>query len=250
MRVTQIRNSSNSIAASLKTTGFKQLLAVGSVAIGIAAIIPAAPAQAASLAGGSLNFGGAVSDFYFDPTSSQPTFSVNFNVGSALTNVTQSTGPFQTAVPVRTYTNPPAPVTFSRIFAIPNGVNSFFQYSNTNNLVFNFQNGTTFTIPTGSFFNGTYTTNAAQTVIQGMNFTLGTNSSYYTNNGTRTNTDGAAFSFSDTPANTNGVYSAPTFTLTQPVPQSVPEPFSIIGTLVGGTAAFRMRKKLSAANKK
>ncbi|WP_245894016.1 PEP-CTERM sorting domain-containing protein [Chamaesiphon polymorphus] len=31
--------------------------------------------------------------------------------------------------------------------------------------------------------------------------------------------------------------------------QSVPEPFSIIGTLVGGTAAFRLRKKLADANK-
>jgi hypothetical protein len=31
--------------------------------------------------------------------------------------------------------------------------------------------------------------------------------------------------------------------------QSVPEPFSIIGTLVGGTAALRIRKKLASANK-
>lgn len=31
-----------------------------------------------------------------------------------------------------------------------------------------------------------------------------------------------------------------------PTPTEVPEPFTIIGTLVGGTAAFRMRKKLKA----
>jgi hypothetical protein len=30
---------------------------------------------------------------------------------------------------------------------------------------------------------------------------------------------------------------------------AVPEPFTIIGTLIGGTAAFRMRKKLKAGNK-
>lgn len=30
---------------------------------------------------------------------------------------------------------------------------------------------------------------------------------------------------------------------------SVPEPFTIVGTLVGGTAALRMRKKLKSANK-
>lgn len=32
-------------------------------------------------------------------------------------------------------------------------------------------------------------------------------------------------------------------------PTSVPEPFTVIGTLVGGTAALRMRKKLKLANK-
>jgi hypothetical protein len=30
---------------------------------------------------------------------------------------------------------------------------------------------------------------------------------------------------------------------------SVPEPFTVIGTLVGGTAALRMRKKLKSASK-
>jgi hypothetical protein len=34
-----------------------------------------------------------------------------------------------------------------------------------------------------------------------------------------------------------------------PGTQQVPEPFTIIGTLVGGTAAFRMRKKLKSTNK-
>ncbi|AFY96642.1 PEP-CTERM sorting domain-containing protein [Chamaesiphon minutus] len=32
-------------------------------------------------------------------------------------------------------------------------------------------------------------------------------------------------------------------------PTSVPEPFTIIGTLIGGTAAFRMKKKLNTTNK-
>ena len=31
-----------------------------------------------------------------------------------------------------------------------------------------------------------------------------------------------------------------------PTPTAVPEPFTIIGTIIGGTAAFRMRKKLKA----
>jgi hypothetical protein len=32
-------------------------------------------------------------------------------------------------------------------------------------------------------------------------------------------------------------------------PQKIPEPFTIIGTAIGGTAAFRMRKKLKAIAK-
>lgn len=33
------------------------------------------------------------------------------------------------------------------------------------------------------------------------------------------------------------------------VPTAVPEPFTIIGTLIGGTAALRMRKKLKSTGK-
>jgi hypothetical protein len=39
------------------------------------------------------------------------------------------------------------------------------------------------------------------------------------------------------------------FAPTLSTPTAVPEPFTIIGTLIGGTAALRMRKKLKAINK-
>ena len=39
------------------------------------------------------------------------------------------------------------------------------------------------------------------------------------------------------------------FTAPPPTPTAVPEPFTIIGTIIGGTAAFRMRKKLKAITK-
>jgi hypothetical protein len=39
------------------------------------------------------------------------------------------------------------------------------------------------------------------------------------------------------------------FNITPAAPTSVPEPFTIIGSLIGGTAAFRMKKKLSDPNK-
>jgi hypothetical protein len=52
----------------------------------------------------------------------------------------------------------------------------------------------------------------------------------------------------------NGDFGAFTTTIdglgsVSPVTASVPEPFTIIGTMVGGTAALRMRKKLKSANK-
>ncbi len=41
----------------------------------------------------------------------------------------------------------------------------------------------------------------------------------------------------------------PTPTIPGSDPTAVPEPFTIVGSLIGGTAAFRMRKKLQAADK-
>ena len=45
-------------------------------------------------------------------------------------------------------------------------------------------------------------------------------------------------------------FGAPTVNISNfSAPTSVPEPFTVIGTLVGGTAALRIRKKLKLANK-
>jgi hypothetical protein len=50
--------------------------------------------------------------------------------------------------------------------------------------------------------------------------------------------------------NANGFTASAVFTNSLPTPTTdVPEPFTIIGTLVGGTAAFRMRRKLKLAVK-
>lgn len=39
---------------------------------------------------------------------------------------------------------------------------------------------------------------------------------------------------------------AASFATTGPAAAAVPEPFTIIGTIIGGTAAFRLRKKLKS----
>lgn len=248
MKVTQIRNSSNSSAASLKTTGFKQLLAVGSVAIGIAAIIPAAPSQAVSLAGGQLNFTGFTSDFYFAPGASPTSFNVTFNPTSKVASVGSSIGAFAPVIPTGNYTIAPLVLTFTQTTP---GLNELEYQLTSGNLDFNSLNGVRFNILKNSVFQGSYTKQTG--AITGISFTLIDNAgSYYTSGTDVTNTNALSFSFNDIVATgSGGGYTTQSSTNLVSVPTtSVPEPFSIIGTLVGGTAAFRMRNKLSDVAKK
>ena len=82
-------------------------------------------------------------------------------------------------------------------------------------------------------------------------FIVGSNAAsngYYVNGSGRTDSnfvsgDLSNFSSDDMPYISLGItlgYDAPT-------PTAVPEPFTVIGTIVGGTAALRMRKKLKSA---
>ena len=57
-------------------------------------------------------------------------------------------------------------------------------------------------------------------------------------------TPGGVVSTLSNSTNAFGLAFAPSISTSSPT--SVPEPFTIIGTLIGGTAAFRMRKKLTA----
>jgi hypothetical protein len=260
MTVTQTKHSSNSISSALKTNGFRQLLAVGSIAMGVTAAISAAPAQAASLAGstgGSLSFTGVTSDFYqlFNGTSNDLTtaispaaFSVIFNNGGANTQVGGVGGAFNTV----------AGFTPNTPYSVPSQTANFQLVSGTtykllNNISFDFGNGTTYNLLSNSRFTGNYTTDLDNAdLILGISFNLtsvGANSSYYTNTlgGTTDNTNtasGLGFNFQDEIALTGGTSGVVSST------KAVPEPFTIIGTLVGGTAAFRMRKKLADAVKK
>jgi hypothetical protein len=46
-----------------------------------------------------------------------------------------------------------------------------------------------------------------------------------------------------------GTFNGEVDTRATAVAQAIPEPFTVIGSIIGGTAAFRMRKKLKASNK-
>jgi hypothetical protein len=101
------------------------------------------------------------------------------------------------------------------------------------NLSFNyFDDGGTVSL--GSLF--------ADTLIRGGS---ATNKLTYTKTFTVQSADSARFSFNENASVVAGGTTISDFVLTNTTgATSVPEPFTVIGTLVGGTAALRMRKKL------
>ncbi len=142
---------------------------------------------------------------------------------------------------------------------MPRGID----YIPTTDLVFTFPNtngtstdpaGGTLTLPANTRF---LVTSAASTGgVARSNFDIYTTPSFdgiFTNGINSTVVNFTSFSFDvDNFDNTNpilnpspnGSFSA---VVTVPSATAVPEPLTIIGTMLGGTAAMRMRKKLSAA---
>ena len=117
-----------------------------------------------------------------------------------------------------------------------------FNYKLTNDLKFSFQNGVNLTIAMGSLFKGGFNT------TDGVNFGLVSSAgSYFENAGDITPTDKLVFGFNNTNGIDNGGYN---ISASGAPGTAVPEPFTIIGSIIGGTSAFRMRKKLAAAAKK
>jgi hypothetical protein len=118
-------------------------------------------------------------------------------------------------------------------------------YRLNQDLVLNFAAATptSFTLRQGSTFTETEISNSIGTRI-GAGLQLASDAgSFFTNGGIDTNVPTLAFSLTDTGLPSGGLY------ISQSSPTSVPEPFTVIGSIVGGTAAFRMRKKLANINK-
>lgn len=236
MQVKQLNNESNSIETSFRSTSLTQILAIGTLAIGTSLGIAAAPAHAVALNNGSLSFSDGTGDFFAN--SSNPSFTVNFNNTSPATAfVNSATGDFLTSgfpTPGNYNINTPS-ATFTQIGATNN-------YALNSALVFTFAagGGTNVTLGAGSQFLRTFNGNS---VAFASNGTVGTTVS---NSFGTVNTSSFNLALNDTSATGAGGYTLVASTST---PTAVPEPFTIIGTLVGGTAAVRMRKKLAATQK-
>jgi hypothetical protein len=92
MKVKQLTNVSNSIQSSSKSTILTQMLAVGSLAIGLGAVAHAAPAQAIALTNSDISFGNPnIPTFFADvnpgaipgtPDTISVTFASPIDVGS------------------------------------------------------------------------------------------------------------------------------------------------------------------------
>jgi hypothetical protein len=229
-------------STKLKNNSLTQLLAVGSLAIGVAASIPAAPAHAIAINSGSLIFSdGAFSNFPITGTSGNG-FSVTFNAGS-LATVTTANGDFGSLIPgvspIQSVAKPVNPSIGNFLYSNAVSPNTFdYRLTNPGGLDFNFGTTGNLNIAANSIFRGSFDSNDA-------NFSLLNGSgSTFTNAGI---TSPIVLNDLDFSVRSAGIGASGSYGVSV---ASVPEPFTIIGTLVGGTAAFRMRKKLSAANKK
>jgi hypothetical protein len=201
-----------------------------------------APAQAAHFYADEFGVAGKTSNFNSSFVKGS-NFSVTFNPSGATTltgaGITDSMG--STVLGISNFN--PTPVGTSTSFTYVSNSGNDYIYKLANNLVINFKNNLSFRLAGGSLFTGQITgTGTTQTV----NLALASGIASFKDGVDVTDFESLAFSFSDIPNGNNpgrGNYSINgTFA-------SVPEPFTIIGTFVGGTAAVRMRKKLTSAKK-
>jgi hypothetical protein len=239
MNIKQLTRASNSTETPLKSTTLTNLLAVGSLALGLSAVAYAAPAHAIALTNSSITF----------TNSSLPTFFADVNPGALDTITVSFVSPLDVGSSsgllaggsffpsAGMYAISPIPTATFNYIA---GNDSFFTYSLASNLNIDFTNGATVTIAGGTQFNGSK--NASGTSFS----TIDPTGSSFKNGTDVVPLNALSFGFNDIVGRGTGGL---VLTASSGSPQTtqVPEPFTIVGTIIGGTAALRMRKKLAKA---
>jgi hypothetical protein len=214
-----------------------KVVAASSIAVvGAAAMIPAAPAHAVSFTTGELDFGVFTSPFA-NSVNLAPgnNFNVTFSPGGT-SSIFRADGSFSPTFTSGSIGSSSPTVNFSYV--------SGSTYRLNQDLVLNFATTTptSFTLRQNSTFAATDIFNNGLRIGAGLQLASDAGA-FFTNGGDITNVPTIAFSFNDTGLPSGGLY------ITQASPTAVPEPFTVIGSIVGGTAAFRMRKKLANLNK-
>jgi hypothetical protein len=247
----------------------KYFLAI-SLAI-IATAISAAPAGAVIIAPGSqLRFSGEVlnTSGTIDSAALGNTFQGTFATGGG--NITRATGTFASIFAGVGPTTTATGLKFSTSNSVsfeqvgPSSTVVGIDYLPTTDLVFIFPNtngtsadpaGGTLTLPANTRFLVTPAISSGTGSRSSFNiYTTPSFGGTFTNGSNTTNLNFTSFSFDvDNFDSTNPVNISPdgsfSFVATVPDATAVPEPFTIIGTILGGTAAMRMRKKLAAVAK-
>jgi hypothetical protein len=217
-----------------------KIAAASSLALSAAVMIPAAPAQAISFTGGELDFGVFTSAFgsSINPSVATNFVDVTFNP-SGTTSIFRADGSFSPTFTAGTTIGSNSPtVRFS------NTGSNIYRLNQDLVINFNAATPTSFTLGQNSTFVETEIFDSMTGLRTGAGLQLASPASaFFTNGGINTPIPTVAFSLTDTGLPSGGLY------ITQTSPTSVPEPFTVIGSIVGGTAAFRMRKKLANINK-
>lgn len=236
----QLQNSRKSF---LKTDLAIKILAVSGMASGCAAAI-SAPVNAASLSNGSIAFNTVTDNFLAEvnPVAGD-TVTINF---APPVDVSSATGPFAAPGFFPSPNNYPIasnPIAVLSYVGIDPLNASDFLYSLNSPLSFNFTNGISLNIGAGSTFAGSFN------IQNGVRFEIrdGVGSNFgNTIAGDTTMPSGLNFTIGAL----NGSLTGGATVLATTSAVATPEPFTIIGTLIGGSAALRMRKKLAKAKNK
>jgi hypothetical protein len=241
--------ASNSFDFASRRKTFAQLLTISTLSIGaLSAMI--VPAKAISLAEGQVAWTGEVDNFLslVNPIPGD-TIDVTINNTGMGAMVTSATGPFFTTPGLFDQRTPAVtgvdgsgvyPInSAAATFLYVSGDSSNYVYELVSNLDFAFINGVTLTVVGGTKFRGDL--NPGQAANLSTNNGTG---SFYTEGGVRTDVTALSFTLNDIGGGKTAGYSI----LASTTATAVPEPFTIVGTLVGGTVAMRMRKKLAQAS--
>jgi hypothetical protein len=242
MQVKQLTNLSSSIEAFIKSISLTQLLAVSSLAVGISSAIAVAPAGAVSLANGDLTFGTSTLPSFFADVNPGAGDTISIVLGASTTvgsaNGSLKNAPFFTAPGPYGFNSPNPVVTLNWVSGTNNGP---ITYLLADPLIFNFANGVILEIAKDTTFTGNIdsTSVSLSTIVR--------TNSFFQNDGDVIPLNALSVGFNDIGGTGNGTYGITAST--QAATTSVPEPFTIVGTILGGTAAMRMRKKLADADK-
>ncbi len=241
MKTKQFKNLP-SFKAFSKINNVSKAIAISTLVMGVTTM-NAAPAKAVVFTTGQASVLGRTGDF-FGGVRAGDNFEVNFNASASADTLGAPVG--SSLAPFFTGNLGVTPSTGRFQYVSGNAGN--LQYRLSDDLVFAFANNISYTIPTGSTFQSVFSDNGN---TQGVQFGITNGTGFFTDrtNGDRTLALTDTFTFSDISV-VAGVNAGNYTILASPVASTaVPEPFTVIGTLVGGAAALRMRKKLADATK-